>query len=163
MYKKRGSDALAQYSMLGFFDGDTRRAVHKKAIQWLQEHKDDKPKQMKAQVWESLFDGKTTNGWKTEGQVSVDGSILRIGGDGKGGSIISNATFGRGHLRWAIHHTGDAKATIVWRGEEHRALEVRQGWTTYTIDPAAPGQSQIRIVVPPGTTLEIRDFEFMWY
>jgi RNA polymerase sigma factor (sigma-70 family) len=163
MYKKRGSNALAQYYLLGFFDGDTRRAVHKKAIQWLQEHKDDKPKHMKAQVWESLFDGKTTNGWKTEGQVSVAGSILRIGGDGKGGSILSNATFGRGHLRWAIHHTGDAKATITWRGEEHRALEVRQGWRTYTIDPAAPGESQIRIVVPPGTTLEIRDFEFMWY
>jgi RNA polymerase sigma factor (sigma-70 family) len=163
MYKKRGSDALAQYYLLGFFDGDTRRAVHKKAIRWLQEHKDDKPKGMKAQEWESLFDGKTTNGWKTEGQVSVDGSILRIGGNGKGGSIISNATFGRGHLRWAIHHTGGAKAAITWRGEEHRVLEVRQGWTTYTIDPAAPGESQIRIVVPPGTTLEIRDCEFMWY
>jgi hypothetical protein len=62
-----------------------------------------------------------------------------------------------------MRHTGDAKATLIWRGEEHRALEVRQGWTTYTIDPAAPGESQIRIVVPPGTTLEIRDLEFMWY
>src|SRR5262249_29797174 len=137
MYKKRGSDALAQYYLLGFADGDTRRAVHKKAIQWLQEHKDDKPRKMKAQVWESLFDGKTTNRWKTEGQVKVVGSILRIGGDGKGGSITSKATFGRGQLCWAVHHTGDAKATITWRGEEHRILEVRQGWTTYTIDPAA--------------------------
>jgi RNA polymerase sigma factor (sigma-70 family) len=163
MYKKRGSDALAQYYLLGFFDDDTRRAGHQKAIQWLQQHKDDKPKKMKAQYWESLFDGKTTTGWKTEGQVSVDGSILRIGGTGKGDSIISKATFGRGQLCWAIHHTGDAKATLTWRGEEHRALEVRQGWTTYTIDPAAPGESQIRIVVPPGTTLEIRDFQFMWY
>jgi len=35
--------------------------------------------------------------------------------------------------------------------------------TVSEIDPAAPGESQIRIVVPPGTTLEIRDFEFMWY
>jgi RNA polymerase sigma factor (sigma-70 family) len=163
MSKKRGSNALAEYYLLGFFDGDTRRAVHRKAIQWLQEHKNDKPKQMKAQQWESLFDGKTTNGWKTEGQVSVDGSILRIGGNGKGGSIISNATFARGHLTWAVHHTGDAKATVTWRGEEHRVLEVRQGWTTYTIDPAAPGASQIRIVVPPGTTLEIREIQFMWY
>jgi RNA polymerase sigma factor (sigma-70 family) len=163
MYKKRGSDALAQYHLLGFSDGDTRRAVHQKAIQWLREHKDDKPKTMKAQTWESLFDGKTTAGWKTEGQVSVDGSILRIGGDGKGGSITSNATFARGRLRWSVHHAGDAKATITWRGEEHRILEVRQGWTTYGIDPAAPGESRIRVVVPPGTTLEIRDFDFMWY
>jgi hypothetical protein len=163
MYKKRGSNALAQYTLLGFFDGDTRRAVHQKAIQWLQEHKDDKPKPMKAQQWESLFDGKTTNGWKTEGQVRVDGSILRIGGDGKGGSILSNAAFGRGHLTWAVHHTGDAKATVTWRGEEHRVLEVRQGWTTYTVDSAAPGKSQIRIVVPPGTTLAIREIQFMWY
>jgi RNA polymerase sigma factor (sigma-70 family) len=163
MYKKRGSDALAQFYLLGFFDGDTRRSVHKKSIQWLQAHMNDKPKKMKAQVWQSLFDGKTTKGWKTEGQVSVDGSILRIGGNGKGGSIISNAAFARGHLRWSIHHAGDAKATITWRGEEQRVLEVRQGWTTYTLDPAAPGASPIRIVVPPGTTLEIRDFEFMWY
>jgi RNA polymerase sigma factor (sigma-70 family) len=163
MYKKRGSNALVEYYLLGFFDRDTRRAAHSKAIRWLQEHKDDRPKVMKPQEWQSLFDGKTTNGWKTEGQVSIDGSILRIGGNGKGGSILSKAAFGRGHLRWAIHHTGDAKAKITWRGEEHRALEVRQGWTTYTIDPAAPGESPIRIVVPPGTTLEIRDLEFMWY
>jgi len=163
MYKKRGSNALAQYYLLGFLDGDTRRAVHKKAIQWLQEHKGDKPKKMKPQELQSLFDGKTTSGWKTEGQVCVNGTILRIGGDGKGGSIISKANFGRGHLTWSIHHTGDAKAMLTWRGEEHRVLEVRQGWTTYTIDPAAPGESQIRIVVPPGTTLEIRDCQFMWY
>jgi RNA polymerase sigma factor (sigma-70 family) len=163
MYKKRGSDALTQYYLLGFFDGDTRRAIHQKAIQWLQEHKDDKPKKMKAQELQSLFDGKTTAGWKTEGRVRVDGSILKIGGDGKGGSIISNAAFGRGHLTWSVHHTGDAKATLTWRGEEHQVLEVRQGWTTYTIDPAAPGESQIRIDVPPGTTLEIRDCQFMWY
>jgi hypothetical protein len=163
MYKKRGSNALAQYYLLGFFDGDTRRAVHAKAIGWLKDHQNDKPKKMKAQVWESLFDGKTTNGWKTEGQVKVVGNTLRIGGNGQGGSITSNAAFGRGHLTWSIHHAGDAKATITWRGEEHRALEVRQGWTTYTIDPAAAGKSQIRIVVPPGTTLEIRDMQFMWY
>jgi hypothetical protein len=54
-------------------------------------------------------------------------------------------------------------ADLTPDGDTHRALEVRQGWTTYTIDPAAPGESQIRIIVPPGTTLEIRDLEFMWY
>src|SRR5262249_142526 len=80
------------------------------------------------QEWQSLFDGKTTNGWKTEGQVRVVGSILRIGGDGKGGSILSNAPFARGQLTWSVHHTGDAKATPTWRGAEHRALQGRQGW-----------------------------------
>jgi hypothetical protein len=40
-YKLRGpEDILVWYHLLGFFDDDARRAAHKKAAAWLDEHKD---------------------------------------------------------------------------------------------------------------------------
>jgi RNA polymerase sigma factor (sigma-70 family) len=39
MYKERGPDTLAKYHLLGFFDGDARAAAHKKAKEWLDEHR----------------------------------------------------------------------------------------------------------------------------
>ena len=39
-HKLRGPDILLKYHLLGFFDDDARRAAHKKAAAWLDEHKD---------------------------------------------------------------------------------------------------------------------------
>jgi hypothetical protein len=39
-HKVRGPDILLKYQRLGFFDDDARRAAHKKAAAWLDEHKD---------------------------------------------------------------------------------------------------------------------------
>ncbi len=159
---KNHPETLAKYYLLGFCDNDTRLAVHKKAAAWLDEHKDDKPKRMEIKDWQALFDGKTTKHWKTEGQVSVEDRILKIGGD-KGGSIITSASFARGLVRWSMRQAGEAKATMTWRGEERRLSNTRQGWTSEEYEPAAAGESPIRIVAPPGTTLLIRDFAFRPY
>ena len=43
MYKERGPDTLAKYHLLGFFDGATRAAAHKKAKEWLDRHRAEGP------------------------------------------------------------------------------------------------------------------------
>jgi RNA polymerase sigma factor (sigma-70 family) len=159
---KNHPDTLAQCGLLGFFDNDTRRAAHKKAAAWLDEHKDDKPKRYEVKDWQALFDGKTTKHWKTEGQVSVEDGILKIGGD-KGGSIVTSARFARGFARFSYRQAGEAKATMTWRGEEYAFHPNRQGWTSTAYEPDAAGESPIRIVAPPGTTLLIEEFAFRPY
>jgi hypothetical protein len=143
-------------------DNDTRLAVHKKAAAWLDEYKDDKPKRMEIKDWQALFDGKTTKDWKTEGQGSVEDRILKIGGD-KGGSIVTSAIFARGFARFSTRQAGEAKATMTWRGEEHALSPARQGWTSEEYEPDAAGESPIRIVAPPGTTLLIQEFASRLY
>ncbi|HMF17193.1 MAG TPA: sigma-70 family RNA polymerase sigma factor, partial [Gemmataceae bacterium] len=71
-------DTLAQHGMLGFFDNDTRRAAHKKAAEWLEQHKNDKATRYRVKDWQMVFDGKTTNHWKTEGQVAIEDGLLKI-------------------------------------------------------------------------------------
>jgi RNA polymerase sigma factor (sigma-70 family) len=159
---KNHPETLVKYGLLGFFDNDTRQAAHKKAMAWLDEHKDDKVKRYEVKDWQALFDGKTTRHWKTEGQVSVKDGILRIGGD-KGGSIVSSASFARGFARYSYRQAGEAKATITWRGEKHALSPARQGWTSTAYEPDAAGASLIRIDAPPGTTLLIQEFAFRPY
>jgi hypothetical protein len=159
---KNHPDTLAQYGLLGFFDNDTRQAAHKKAAAWLDQHKDDRPKRYEVKDWQALFDGKTTKHWKTEGQVTIEDGNLKIGGD-KGGSIVTSATFGRGFVRWSVRQAGEAKATITWRGEEYALTPARQGWASTEYEPDAAGESPIRIVAPPGTTLLIQEFAFRPY
>ena len=78
-------DTLSQYGLLGFFDNDTRKAAHTKAAAWLEEHKHDKAIRYQVKDWHDLFDGKTTKRWKTEGEVTIEDGLLKVGGD-KGGS-----------------------------------------------------------------------------
>jgi hypothetical protein len=162
MNKLRGPDILLKYHLLGFFDDDARRAAHKKAAAWLDEHKDDKAQRMEIKDWQALFDGKTTKHWKTEGQVSVEDGTLKIGGD-KGGSIVTTARFARGFARFSYRQAGEAKATMTWRDEDHALGHTRQGWTNEEYEPGAAGESPIRIVAPPGTTLLIQEFAFRPY
>jgi RNA polymerase sigma factor (sigma-70 family) len=162
-YLKNHPETLTKYGLLGFYDNHTRQAAHKKAVAWLDEHKDDKVSRYVVKDWQAYFDGKTTRHWKTEGQVSVEGGILKIGGD-KGGSIVTSTTFGRGFVRWSIRQAGQAKAKIIWRGEEYPLNDNRQGWTSFEWEPeTAQRASPIRIVAPPGTTLLIHEFAFRPY
>ncbi len=50
MYKERGPDTLAKYHLLGFFDRATREAAHKKAKEWLDRQKKEKPVPFDKQV-----------------------------------------------------------------------------------------------------------------
>ena len=159
---KNHPDTLAQCGLLGFFDNDTRQAAHKKATAWLDEHKHDKPKRYEVKSWQSLFDGKTTNNWKTEGQVTIEDGLLKIGGD-KGGSIVTTASYARGSLSFAYRQAGDAKTTMTWRGEEHAFSPARQGWTSSGYEADGKGEAPIRIVAPPGTTIWFREFAFRPY
>jgi hypothetical protein len=159
---KNHPDTLAQCSLLGFFDDDTRQAAHKKAAAWLDEHKDDQPKRYEVKSWQSLFDGKTTRSWKTEGQVRVEDGLLKIGGD-KGGSIVTTAGYARGSLSFVYRQAGDAKATMTWRGEEHAFSPARQGWTSSGYEADGKGEAPIRIAAPPGTTLLLKEFAFRPY
>jgi RNA polymerase sigma factor (sigma-70 family) len=155
-------DTLAQYGMLGFFDNDTRKAAHKRAEQWLDEHKNDKATRYQVKSWQVLFDGKTTKNWKTEGQVTIEDGLLKVGG-AKGGSIITTASYARGSLAFAYRQAGDAKTTLTWRSEKLAFSPARQGWTSQGHDPDAKGESPIRIVAPPGTTLWLRELAFRPY
>ena len=155
-------DTLAQYGMLGFLDNDTRQAAHKKAEQWFEEHKNDRATRYQVKDWQGLFDGKTTNQWKTAGQVTIEDGLLKIGGD-RGGEIVTTASYPRGSLSFAYRQAGDAKATLTWRGEELALSPARQGWTSQGHDPDGKGESPIRIVAPPGTTLWLRELAFRPY
>jgi hypothetical protein len=156
-------DTLAQCGLLGFFDNDTRQVAHKKAASWLDEHKNARPKKYEVKSWQSLFDGKTTKSWKTEGQVSVEDGLLKIGGD-KGGSIVTTAGYARGSLSFVYRQAGDAKATMTWRrGEELAFTPARQGWTSWGYESGGKGEAPIRIVAPPGTTIWLREFGFRPY
>jgi hypothetical protein len=161
---KNHPDTLSQYSLLGFYEKDngTRQAAHQKAAAWLDQHQDDKAQRYVVKDWQGLFDGKTTKQWKTEGQVSVDGGILKIGGD-KGGSMVSTATLGRGFVRWSARQAGEAKATLTWRGVAYPLPDNRQGWTSCAWEPETAAESPIRIVAPPGTTLLIQELAFRPY
>jgi hypothetical protein len=117
---------------------------------------------MEVKDWQALFDGKTTKHWKTEGQVSVEDGILKIGGD-KGGSIVTSARFGGGLARFSYRQAGENKATMTWRGEEHALGNTQQGWIGEEYEPAAAGETPIRLVAPPGTTLLIQEFAFRAY
>ena len=140
----------------------TRRAVHQKAEAWLEAHKNDKPKRFEGKDWQPLFDGKTTKPWKTEGQVKVEDGILKIGGV-KGGSLVTTTAFGHGLLRWSYRQEGQAKATMTWRGEKHDLSAPHGGWVGEEYEPGAAGESPIRLVTPPGTTLVIREMAFRPY
>lgn len=94
--------------------------------------------------------------------MSVEDGILKIGGD-KGGSIVTNVRFARGFTSLSYRQAGEAKATMTWRGEEHALSPARQGWTSEGYEPDAAGESPIRIVAPPGTTLGIKEFAFRPY
>jgi RNA polymerase sigma factor (sigma-70 family) len=155
-------DTLAQYGLLGFLDNDTRQAAHTKAEQWLEEHKNEKAVRYQVKDWQTLFDGKTTNNWKTAGQVTIEDGLLKVGGD-KGGSIVTTASYARGSLSFAYRQAGDAKTTLTWRGEELAFSPARQGWTSQGYDPDAKGESLIRIIAPPGTTLWLRELAFRPY
>ncbi|HEY7313908.1 MAG TPA: sigma-70 family RNA polymerase sigma factor [Gemmataceae bacterium] len=159
---KNHPETPINYHLLGFSDDDTRQAAHKKAAEWLDEHKNDKATRYKVKDWQGLFDSKTTKHWKTEGQVIIEDGLLKIGGD-KGGSIVTTASYARGSLSLAYRQAGDAKATMTWRGEEHALSPARQGWTSEGYERDAKGESPIRIVAPPGTTLLIREFAFRPY
>jgi hypothetical protein len=161
MYKNH-PDTLTQYGMLGFLDNETRQAAHKKAAAWLDEHKAGKATRYEVKDWQGLFDGKTTNQWKTEGQVRIEDGILTIGGD-QGGSIVTTAAYGRGFVRWSVRQAGEARAKIIWRGVEYPLHDNRQGWTSYSYEPDVKGESPIRIVAPPGTTLLINELAFRPY
>jgi RNA polymerase sigma factor (sigma-70 family) len=155
-------DTLDQYGMLGFFDNDARRAAHKKAAAWLDEHKNDKATRYRVKDWQVLFDGKTTKNWQIEGQVTIEDGLLKVGGD-KGGSIVTTAGFGRGSLAFAYRQAGDAKTTLTWRGTGLAFSPARQGWTSQGHDSGGTGESPIRIVAPPGTTIWLREFAFRPY
>ena len=159
---KNHPETLVKYGLLGFFDNDTRQTVHKKAATWLEEHKNDKVKKYAVKAWQTLFDGKTTRHWKTEGQVSVEGGILKIGGD-RGGSIVTTANFARGSLYFVYRQAGDARTTMTWGGEKPAFSPARQGWTSQGYEPNGVGEAPIRIVAPPGTTLWLREFAFRPY
>jgi hypothetical protein len=159
---KNHPDTLAQYGMLGFLDNNTRQAAHKKAAAWLDEHKNDKATRYQVKDWQGLFDGKTTKNWKTEGQVTIEDGVLKIGGD-KGGSIVTTASYARGSLSFAYRQAGHAKTTMTWRGEKLAFSPALQGWTSQGYDPDAKGESPIRIVAPPGTTLWLRELAFRPY
>jgi hypothetical protein len=60
--------------------------------------------------WILLFDGETTFGWKTEGDVKVDEGQLRLGGE-KAASITSTAAFGPCEIALDYYRTGKALFT----------------------------------------------------
>ncbi len=58
--------------------------------------------------WILLFDGETTFGWKTEGDVTVKDGILTVGGK-NGGSIETTTSFGHSEVFFEFTVDGDAR------------------------------------------------------
>jgi hypothetical protein len=135
-----------------------------------------------AQGWIMLFDGETTFGWKTEGDVKVEDANLRLGGD-KAASITTTSRFGP--CRIAIEYRRSGKVQFAIAGdtvEITKEFDQSSPWTALAIVadeigfssmeasgigkewkrvqprgpvPAAP----IRFEIEPGGKLELRSIK----
>jgi hypothetical protein len=106
-----------------------------------------------AEGWVMLYDGQTTYGWKTEGDVAVKDGALTLGGE-RAGTATTTSGFGRALVKWAFAQDGNRQATMTWRGEK-RTLS-SGGIVGETYEPAAPGVAPITLHAPAGTTLIVR-------
>lgn len=113
------------------------------------------PKEI-ADGWIVLFDGETTFGWKTEGDVAVKGGELRVGGP-EGGSITTTTEFARGLVKFRYTLEGKAPGRLTWRGGE-QVLSSKNGPSTVEFEPGEPGIGPITISAPAGSSLR---FEFI--
>jgi len=110
-----------------------------------------------AQGWIYLFDGATTFGWKTTGDVAVDNGELVIGG-AKDSSIDCTTTFGAGKMRveyrldeapaGSLLNEGDVVGTGnvddkgMWKQHEHEF----DGRTRIGISVPAGGKSRLKLI-----------------
>jgi hypothetical protein len=83
-----------------------------------------------ADGWLLLFDGETTFGWKTEGDVSVEGGVLHVGGDkpgavefttplGSGDLVLEATPEAFGYLTY-VHGTGEISCGLTAQPNEVR-------------------------------------------
>ncbi|WP_020472231.1 3-keto-disaccharide hydrolase [Zavarzinella formosa] len=88
--------------------------------------------------WISLFDGETTFGWTTEGAVTVEKGVLKIGGD-QVSSVLWNHPTIPGELRYSELLEGEWKAKKM------------------TFEN---GKNPLKVGVAPGKKSEFRDIHF---
>jgi hypothetical protein len=106
--------------------------------------------------WISLFDGETSFGWKTDGDVSIKDGTLIVGGGEHAGAIETTGAFGGGTVG-IKSKPGEflGKASATWRSIK----QPMGGVTTLALKSgSAPGS--IRISCPAGTKLEIESVTY---
>jgi hypothetical protein len=86
-----------------------------------------------AEGWISLFDGQTTFGWKTEGNIKVADGALIIGG-GKKSSVVSTAGFEDYDLCFESLQEGKGQFHPGWKARKRASLQhaaISGGWGTW--------------------------------
>jgi len=91
------------------------------------------PKEI-AEGWILLFDGETTFGWNTEGEVKVKDGVLRLTG-GSSDAVVASRFYGAGRGEYSYSEDGS-----VWREATFRCELIRpdQGLLKVEFDGVAP-------------------------
>jgi hypothetical protein len=104
-----------------------------------------------ADGWVLLFDGETTFGWKADGDASVTGGVLRVGG-GKSATIELTSPVGACDVRFEYRVDGKVSPTLSFRGawespkQSLLSADIAADWLTSTVtvrDDTANGQTVI--------------------
>jgi len=113
-----------------------------------------------AEGWVLLFDGATTFGWKTTGDVAVDKGELVIGGE-KESAVDCTTTFGGGKLRFEYYIDSEPVGSLLNDGEvvgtgnaDHKGM-----WRTFS-NESTEGRVRMGVTVPAGGKSRLRSIAF---
>jgi hypothetical protein len=81
------------------------------------------PKEI-AEGWILLFDGETTFGWKTEGEVKVEDGFLVVGGN-KPASVTATTGFLDFELAYEVHQRSPGWFLIGWEAKDQKKLGMK--------------------------------------
>jgi hypothetical protein len=113
--------------------------------------------------WLLLFDGETTFGWKTDGEVKVEKGVLVLGGE-KATKATTTTLFGDGGLKLLVRWEGKASPTIwPWSAEAVAKAAMPADLTPLASTPLGEAQrphSPISIEMPAGTRVFLRDVKY---
>ena len=101
--------------------------------------------------WILLFDGKTTFGWKTEGEAKVEGEALHLGGAAQ---ATPTTQFGDCELR--LEYSGSARLVFEGRGNNSTLDLVSPAWHTAQTFNA---EALRRFEVPAGSKVALRNIK----
>jgi hypothetical protein len=114
-----------------------------------------------AQGWLMLFDGETTFGWKTTGDVTVENGELVVGG-AKESSIDNTTTFGPGNLKMEYKLETEPAASLTNEGETvatGNPNDIGQ-WKRFATENA-DGRMRMGVTVPAGGKVRLKSIAYL--
>jgi len=131
-------------------------------ISWVDDQKPNTlTKEEIAQGWILLFDGETTFGWKTTGDVAVENGELVIGA-AKDSTIDCTTTFGAGKLRFEYRIDVEPVGSLLINGENAGTGNPadKGEWRSFDHD-FDQGRVRMGVTIPSGGKSRLRSIAFL--